>query len=352
MTSSEQKSFSNRILDWFDKHGRKDLPWQINKTPYSVWVSEIMLQQTQVTTVIPYYQKFMQRFPTVTSLAKAPVDDVLHHWTGLGYYARARNLHKAAQLIHSEYSSEFPKDIEQVIALPGIGRSTAGAILSLALGQSHAILDGNVKRVLSRYYAIDGWPGNAKVEQRLWEKAIVSTPANRVADYNQAMMDMGATLCTRSKPDCDLCPVTENCQARILGRQSDLPGKKPKKAIPVKTTIMLLPVWESEVLMYQRPPAGIWGGLWSFIELDELNTQEQAFETLGIQDCELKDLDKFRHTFSHFHLDIQPRLLQLKNKPNGHVRENDQRWINFVSVPNIGLSTPATKLLNLLAKNY
>ncbi len=347
---TEKQCFSDQILQWFDIHGRKDLPWQINKTPYSVWISEIMLQQTQVTTVIPYYQKFMQRFPNITKLAEAPVDDVLHHWTGLGYYARARNLHKSAQIIKADYNAKFPTDMEEVLALPGIGRSTAGAILSLSLGQPHAILDGNVKRVLARFHAIEGWPGNKKVELQLWEMTTNNTPADRVADYNQAMMDMGATLCTRSKPNCDECPVANDCVAHIEGKQSDFPGKKTKKTIPVKATTMLLPIWQNEVLMYQRPPTGIWGGLWSFTELDEKNVLEVATKELGIEQFEVINLPEFRHTFSHFHLDIQPKILQLKEKPNGHVRESNQRWIDYSSLPNIGLSTPANKLLSQLAE--
>lgn len=347
---ASQFSFSKTILHWFDEHGRKDLPWQLNKTPYSVWVSEIMLQQTQVTTVIPYYLKFMQRFPSVQSLAEAPVDDVLHHWTGLGYYARARNLHKAAQKIMGEFNGIFPTNIEDVVALPGVGRSTAGAVLSLSLGQSHAILDGNVKRVLSRFHGVEGWAGNKKVELVLWEHAESNTPNARVADYNQAMMDMGATLCTRSKPQCGHCPLAANCFAKMHSRQADFPGKKPKKAIPEKSTVMLLPIWENEVLMYQRPPSGIWGGLWSFHEIAALDEIDTFKLQLGMGECEVKALPAFRHTFSHFHLDIHPYLLQLKQKPLGHVGENKAGWINVKALPELGLSAPAKKLLTQLAE--
>jgi len=343
------QQFSSRILDWFDLHGRKDLPWQHNKTPYSVWVSEIMLQQTQVTTVIPYYQKFMARFPGVESLAEAPIDDVLHHWTGLGYYARARNLHKAANVIVDQFSGEFPDNIDDVVSLPGIGRSTAGAVLSLASGQSHAILDGNVKRVLARFHAIEGWAGNKKVETLLWEHAIANTPVERVADYNQAMMDMGATLCTRSKPKCDLCPVQQDCEARLQQRIAEFPGKKPKKAIPVKQTVMLLPVWQNEVLMYQRPPSGIWGGLWSFVESDSIEAIADSALSLGLDGFETVQLEPFRHTFSHFHLDIQPVQLKLNAPPVLQVQEAGNQWVDYVSLPNLGLSAPASKLLKLLA---
>lgn len=222
-------SFATRIVSWYDNHGRKTLPWQQDKTPYSVWVSEIMLQQTQVATVIPYYLKFMARFPDVLALANAPDDEVLHHWTGLGYYARARNLHKAAKMIRDNYQGLFPTDFEQVLALPGIGRSTAGAVLSLSLGQHHPILDGNVKRVLARHGAIAGWPGQKTVEAQLWQLTDTYTPQQDIQKYNQAMMDIGASICTRSKPNCAACPVAIDCKAQLIGRQTDFPGKKPKK---------------------------------------------------------------------------------------------------------------------------
>lgn len=223
------QSFSDAILGWYDKYGRKTLPWQQEKTPYKVWLSEIMLQQTQVATVIPYFERFMSRFPTVVDLANAELDEVLHLWTGLGYYARARNLHKAAKKIAAEYNGEFPTNIDDVMALPGVGRSTAGAVLSLSLGQHHPILDGNVKRTLSRHFAVEGWPGKKPVENRLWELAETNTPAEGVQRYNQAMMDMGAMICTRSKPKCDICPVNYSCEANALGRQTDFPARNQRK---------------------------------------------------------------------------------------------------------------------------
>ena len=221
-------TFSNRIVDWYDIYGRKTLPWQLNKTPYKVWVSEIMLQQTQVTTVIPYFEKFMASFPDVIALANAQQDEVLHHWTGLGYYARARNLHKAAQAIRDKHQGQFPTNFIDVIALPGIGRSTAGAILSLSLGQQFAILDGNVKRVLARHGAIAGWPGKKNVENQLWDLAEQLSPKQDIQKYNQAMMDIGAAICTRSKPKCEDCPVNVDCKAQMQGQQTEFPGKKPK----------------------------------------------------------------------------------------------------------------------------
>ncbi|MDF2179107.1 A/G-specific adenine glycosylase [Aliiglaciecola sp. CAU 1673] len=343
--------FSQRILNWFDKSGRKDLPWQQNKTPYSVWVSEIMLQQTQVTTVIPYYQRFMARFPDAVSLADAAEDEVLHHWTGLGYYARARNLQKAARQIRDNHQGQFPTEMEQVMALPGIGRSTAGAILSLSLGQVHPILDGNVKRVLSRYAAIAGWPGEKAVESVLWTLAEDLTPEHRIADYNQAMMDMGATLCTRSRPKCQLCPVQAECQALALNQVADFPGKKAKKALPVRRTIMLMPQWQSQILIYKRPPAGLWGGLWGFYEIADKAELPKLSESLGLQDYQITELEEFRHTFSHFHLDIQPLLLTLTRAPQAKkVQENQQLWYDLQTPPSIGLAAPTKTLLHSLTK--
>ena len=333
-------------------HGRKNLPWQQNKTLYKVWVSEIMLQQTQVTTVIPYYQTFMQRFPTVESLANAPQDEVLHLWTGLGYYARARNLQKAAQIIRDEYQSQFPQQIEQLIALPGIGRSTAAAILSLACNQHHSILDGNVKRVLARYFAVDGWPGNKKVETELWQYADTLTPKTRTADYTQAMMDMGATLCTRSKPQCDKCPVNVDCLAFLQGRQTELPHKKPKKSIPVKSTIMLIPMWQKQILIYKRPATGLWGGLWGFHEVPNSEQITEQTTSLGLHDIQQQHLSPFRHTFSHFHLDIQPVVLHLKQQPTGQVMEDTQMWYDLTNPQNVGLAAPTKKLFSTINTSF
>ena len=300
--------FSPRVLAWFDKHGRKHLPWQQQRSPYRVWVSEIMLQQTQVATVIPYFERFMTRFPDLKALADAPLDEVLKHWSGLGYYARARNLHRAAQIMRDEHAGQFPTHFDQVSALPGIGRSTAGAILSLALGQHHAILDGNVKRVLARYFAIAGWPGETAVAKRLWHYSEQLTPQQRVADYNQAMMDLGAGVCQRSKPQCDSCPLADGCQAYGQGAIKDFPGKKTKKPTPVRQTQMLLVSnAKGEVLLQRRPPTGIWGGLLSLPELSpEQDIKTWAREQLG-ETIEIKThWPVLRHTFSHFHLDITP----------------------------------------------
>lgn len=351
MNKPVKLSFANRILHWFEQHGRKSLPWQQQKNPYRVWVSEIMLQQTQVSTVIPYYQRFMQRFPDIKSLADAPQDEVLHHWTGLGYYARARNLQKAAQQVQQAFQGNFPVSLEQVMGLPGIGRSTAGAILSLACGQAHSILDGNVKRVLARFYAVEGWPGNKSVEKQLWALADKLMPDERADQYTQAMMDMGATVCTRSKPKCDECPLQNDCLAYAQGRQSEFPGKKVKKAIPVKTTTMLIPMWNRQVLVYKRPPTGIWGGLWGLHEVDANQTLSDKLTQLGIKDYDLQDIEGFRHTFSHFHLDISPKMVYLQELPGHQVQEQESLWYDLEQPQNVGLAAPTKKLFSTIMKN-
>ncbi|MEE1673440.1 A/G-specific adenine glycosylase [Agarivorans aestuarii] len=341
-------SFSSRVVTWYHQAGRKHLPWQQEKTPYKVWLSEIMLQQTQVATVIPYFERFMQRFPTVTDLAKADTDEVLHLWTGLGYYARARNLHKAAKVVAEQYGGHFPEDIDQVIALPGIGRSTAGAVLSLSLGQCHAILDGNVKRVLARHQAIAGWPGKKPVENQLWELAEANTPKQQTTEYNQAMMDLGAMVCTRSKPRCDVCPVAEDCQALKFQRQVDFPGKKPKKVLPEKPTQMLILHWQQEFLLYQRPMQGLWGGLYCF---PEISIEDSISEWLNQQQMSadaIYELTPLRHTFSHYHLDIQPSLIELSEAPNLQVMaDNQQLWYNMQQAPKVGLAAVTEKLLKI-----
>jgi A/G-specific adenine glycosylase len=350
--NNPNSSFSKRVLSWFDKHGRKDLPWQQDPSAYSVWVSEIMLQQTQVKTVIPYFQRFMHSFPDVLSLANAEQDEVLHHWTGLGYYARARNLHKAAQQIRDQFSGEFPQDVTQVMSLPGIGRSTAGAVLSLACNQHHSILDGNVKRVLARYFAVDGWTGSKQVEQQLWQYADSLTPTQRGDAYTQAMMDMGATLCTRSKPKCDVCPLQSDCLAYAQGRQGELPGKKPKINIPSKSTIMLLPMWQQQILIYKRPPVGLWGGLWGFYEASSLQDVAEQAAILGFSECQSQALEPFRHTFSHFHLDIQPVILHLADAPQSSVQETQQLWYDLQNPANVGLAAPTKKLFSTIASSF
>ncbi len=368
-------SFSDALLEWFDKYGRKNLPWQQSKTPYSVWISEIMLQQTQVATVIPYYTTFMQRFPTVTDLANAPVDEVLHLWTGLGYYARARNMHKAAQKVRDEHHGQFPQTYDEIIALSGIGRSTAAAILSLSLNQAFAIMDGNVKRVLTRFMAIEGWPGNKKVEDLLWQEAegLKPQPKNgRYGDYTQAIMDLGATVCTRSKPKCDECPMQSHCLAYAQGKQTEFPYRKPKKQIPTKYTTMLLPSYQGQVLMQQRPESGIWGGLWGFLETGFKESEQVTLaeaklllkdnlRSVDLNNSNVIELETFKHTFSHFHLIITPLLLELEKPPQSSVAEPTlastsespaQLWYDIHQPSKVGLSAPTIKILNHLKTNF
>ncbi len=341
-------SFAARLLRWYDRHGRKDLPWQRARTPYAVWVSEVMLQQTQVATVIPYFEHIMARFPDVAALADAPLDAVLAHWSGLGYYSRARNLHRAAQQIRDAHGGAFPEHMDAVTALPGIGRSTAGAILAQALGRRHAILDGNVKRVLTRHRAIDGWPGQSAVERRLWDIAEAETPHARVADYTQAIMDLGATVCSRARPRCTACPVASDCAAHAAGTVARYPAPKPRKALPVRQTRMLLVTnADGEVWLEKRPPSGIWGGLWSLPELSAHTTPEEWAVSFGARLHALATWSPLRHTFSHFHLDITP--LHLAVAAPARVMEAERGlWYKPELSNQLGLPAPVARLLKAL----
>lgn len=340
------------MLSWFDQHGRKHLPWQQNISPYRVWVSEIMLQQTQVATVIPYFERFMQHFPDVQALADAPEDEVLHLWTGLGYYARARNLHRTAKTVCTDFDGEFPNTVEELESLPGIGRSTAGAIAALAMNVRAPILDGNVKRVLTRHFAIAGWPEQSKIKQQLWEIAEQLTPKERVAAYTQAMMDLGATVCTRSQPLCDECPLTKKCVARSTDSISRYPGKKPGKKLPVRATAMLIVSnAENQVLLEKRPPQGIWGSLYSFPETDNGSLIEaQATLPQQISLCaEQSSMPTLRHTFSHYHLDITP-IRYKAHKHSSTIADSDRwLWYPLDHSLQVGLAAPVKKLLNQLA---
>ncbi len=353
--------FATELLRWFDLYGRKDLPWQKNITAYRVWVSEIMLQQTQVKTVIPYYEKFMSRFPNITSLALAAEDDVLHHWSGLGYYSRARNLHKSAHLICQNFGGELPHTAEELMTLPGIGRSTAGAIAAIAFHQHYAILDGNVKRVLARYHAVDGWPGKSTVAHTLWEFAEMLTPKHRIADYTQAIMDLGATLCTRSKPSCPECPMQVNCEAFQQGTVANYPGKKPKKIVPTKRATMFIVVnQDGHVLLQKRPAIGVWASLWSLPEdpkqlskFDFHHTPTEVNPTHTLLDQTQQWLGSgdiwptLRHTFSHFHLDISPRYFRVKTQSR-IIERNQWLWFDPTKPPKVGLAAPIIKLINQL----
>ena len=341
--------FAERVLAWYDLHGRKDLPWQ-QAGAYGTWVSEIMLQQTQVQTVIPYYERFMARFPDVRGLADAAVDDVLQHWSGLGYYARARNLHKAARVICDEHGGEFPVQFDDVAGLPGVGRSTAGAILSLAFDQRHPILDGNVKRVLARHAAVAGWPGRSSVARELWALADECTPSERVADYTQAIMDLGATLCTRSNPRCSACPVAQDCEARLAGSVADYPGRKPKAERRRKQTTMILAFDGDSVYVERRPPSGIWGGLWSLPEVSDGAVDEWCRRVLRLDGAGAERWSPLKHSFSHYDLDIQPVLVRVGPASRKVADEEAATWYRLDSKPPGGIAAPVQKLIDELRK--
>ena len=339
--------FQQVVLSWFDLHGRTNLPWQLDINPYRVWVSEIMLQQTQVTTVIPYFERFMKSFPDVEALAAAPLDNVLHHWTGLGYYARARNLHRTAQLVSSDFEGQFPSSIDGLCALPGIGRSTAGAISSIAFKIPATILDGNVKRVLARFSATDGWPGKSDVVQKLWLVAETYTPLERIADYTQAMMDLGATVCTRSSPSCGQCPLADSCVALAQGNQTQYPGKKPKKKIPVRSSYFLLIRNEQgDLLLQQNPPFGLWGGLWVLPQVDSIDDVDATCAKLGLKLVDQQVQPSKRHTFSHFHLDYQPITINALDHSCAVAEGDNQVWYNPQKPLSLGMPAPIVALIH------
>ncbi len=342
-------TFSTRLLRWYERHGRKTLPWKRVRDPYRIWVSEIMLQQTQVATVIPYFTRFIARFPGVRALARARADSVLHLWSGLGYYARARNLHAAAKRIVAEHGGKFPRGIESVRALPGIGRSTAGAILALAFDQHHAILDGNVRRVLARYHAIAAPPNRRETEEKLWELAEQHTPRTRIADYTQAIMDLGATLCTRANPDCSRCPVHKDCRAYKLGAPEGFPVAAKRKALPVKKIkMLLLRDGHDRVLLLKRPPAGLWGGLWGLPEYACGDVRTWCRENLGLDIRAQKPWPAFRHSFSHFHLDITPIPARVAGNSECAMENTETVWYNVARPDARGLAAPVQKLLQRL----
>nr|WP_314266359.1 A/G-specific adenine glycosylase [uncultured Moellerella sp.] len=343
----QAEQFSTQVLNWYHKYGRKTLPWQREKSSYHVWLSEVMLQQTQVATVIPYFDRFIARFPDIAQLAAAPLDEVLHLWTGLGYYARGRNLHKAAQMIVDLHQGKFPTQFEDVLALPGVGRSTAGAILSLSQNQHYPILDGNVKRVLARCYAVSDWPGKKEVENKLWEISSEVTPAEGVQFFNQAMMDLGAMICTRSKPKCELCPLQSRCIAYAHHNWQDYPGKKPKQRIPEKETWFLILQDKDDVWLEQRPPSGIWGGLFAFPQFESRENLLLWLDDSGIKYDEPQQLIAFRHTFSHFHLDIIPIKVNIQDF-SSLMDDGKGLWYNLQRGATVGLAAPVDNLLKQL----
>ena len=339
------------LLTWFDQHGRHDLPWQHPRTPYRVWVSEIMLQQTQVSTVIPYFNRFMDSFPDIRHLAQAEEDRIMQHWSGLGYYARARNLHKAARHILENHTGIFPENIDEVLALPGIGRSTAAAILAQACEQRHAILDGNVKRVLTRLYAIEGWPGQKTIENQLWLLSENLTPQQRLVDYTQAIMDFGATLCRRSQPRCEHCPISDHCQAFQQDQTQFYPSPKPRKTLPVKATrMLLLRNKQGHILLLKRPPSGIWGSLWSLPECaHDVDIAGFCRKQLGIEAKNMQVGQILRHSFSHFHLDITPISAHVRTTEHSVMASDERVWYNSRQPDNHGLPAPIKRLLQQTA---
>jgi len=345
------RTLRRRLLAWFDRHGRTDLPWQRSRDPYRIWVSEIMLQQTQVSTVIPYYERFLKRFPDAQTLARARLDSVLHRWTGLGYYARARNLKKAAERIVREHGGRFPRDIESVSALPGIGRSTAGAILAFAFDQRHPILDGNVKRVLTRLHAIQLPVTYRTTEQQLWELAEQYTPRTRIANYTQAIMDLGATLCRPRNPDCATCPLAKDCRARALGKPENYPMRIARPVLPVKQTVMLMiRDARGRVLLTRRPPAGLWGGLWGFSECaPDVSPTTHCRDALGLTVKIAEPWPVLRHSFSHYRLDITPLPACLAGTAAALRETSPTVWFDPARPDTRGLAAPVKSLLQKLA---
>jgi len=341
--------FSSRLLKWYALHGRHSLPWQSPSSPYRTWVSEIMLQQTQVTTVIPYFLRFIEAFPTVQILARTPINQVLHYWAGLGYYARAKNLHRAAEIIITEHQGQFPKTVADWTTLPGIGRSTAGAIVSQSFNLRAPILDGNVKRVLCRFEGIKGWPGQKDVENTLWELAEHFTPTNSAADYTQAIMDLGATCCTKSKPRCHECPLHLKCFAYLHQKQLELPERKPKKTTPTKTVhIMVLQTECGHLLLESRPLKGIWSGLWSFPEFPDEASVNAFAKGLGLRHKRAKSLPLIKHTFSHYHLHLIPQYHLLSKALPLKKKNRPLAWLNAESIKQRGLPAPIQTLVRQL----
>ena len=342
------RDFARRIVAWQEVHGRNDLPWQRNRDPYRIWVSEIMLQQTQVTTVIPYYERFIKRFPNVRELANAPLDDVLACWSGLGYYSRARHLHRAASLVRDSYGGVFPRFVETVASLPGVGRSTAAAIVVFAYGAREAILDGNVKRVLARVCGIEGYPGHKAVADALWGAAERLLPGANVQRYTQGLMDLGATVCTRRNPRCGVCPVNTLCVARKTARTSELPAARPRKTRPHRTTTMLVLEHRDEVLLEKRPAAGIWGGLWCFPEIDsDEDLSVFCMRRFGVEVRTKERLPDVEHGFTHFTLTIS--ALRLNVVPlRTDAREPGQRWLDQNSIEGVAKPAPVSRILEFV----
>jgi A/G-specific adenine glycosylase len=344
---------SDRLLAWYQDHGRHDLPWQREVTSYRVWLSEVMLQQTQVTTVIPYFEQFVETFPDVRSLAAAPLDAVLHRWSGLGYYSRARNLHKTARIVAGEHAGEFPQTLEGLTALPGIGRSTAGAILALVHGLPVAILDGNVKRVLARYHAVEGWPGQAQVLRELWAMSERHVPPDNARDYTQAIMDLGATVCTRKHPRCSICPLHGDCAARHANRIASIPASRPKRKQPERRTYFLvIENGAGAILLQRRPPSGVWGGLWSCPEIADESELSERIASLGFRDATVRErMHVMAHGFTHFKLEIRPLRIDARGTLDRVHDTDDLCWYSGQDSTRIGVSAAVSRLLDTLRSN-
>ena len=338
-----RKPFTEQLIAWQKRAGRHDLPWQNTRDPYRIWLSEIMLQQTQVATVIPYYLRFLDSFPTVAALAAAPIEAVIEHWAGLGYYARARNLHKCAQQIAAHHGGQFPANAEQLAELPGIGRSTAAAVAAFAFGQRAAILDGNVKRVLCRQFGIEGFPGQAAIHRQLWDLAESLLPAGDIEPYTQGLMDLGATVCTRRRPRCGECPVAAACIARRDERQGELPASKPRAAVPERTSTFVLLHDGARLLLERRPPSGLWGGL---LVPPEGEPSEVA-RRCAVDLLDQQPLPAFRHAFTHFRLTLQPVLCRVV-APSG-VAEPGLEWVAIEQAADAGVPAPIRKLIRQVA---
>ncbi len=340
--------FSTRIIAWQKRHGRHGLPWQNSRDPYRIWLSEIMLQQTQVATVIPYYGRFLEKFPALRDLARASDDEVLALWSGLGYYSRGRNLLRAARIVAEKFGGEFPHAFNDILALPGVGQSTAAAISAFAFGERHAILDGNVKRVFARHFGIAGFPGDKKVEAKLWRAAENVLPKKNIEAYTQGLMDLGATVCRRGRPLCLACPVTDSCIAKREGRSHELPSPRPKKAVPKKSTTMLIIAHEGEVLLEKRPPTGIWAGMWCFPELQNgASPRDACRERYGLETTPLKPWSVLEHGFTHFRLSIKPQPIAVQKKLS-RAAEPGVVWRSVDDALNAAIPKPVRTLLSKL----
>ncbi|HSN19911.1 MAG TPA: A/G-specific adenine glycosylase [Usitatibacter sp.] len=349
MSESRPPSFATRLVQWQRRHGRHDLPWQRTRDPYRIWLSEVMLQQTQVATVLPYYERFLARFPTVADLARAPEDEVMALWSGLGYYARARNLHRAAREVCERFGGEFPRTFDALATLPGVGRSTAGAIAAFASGERRAILDGNARRVIARHAGIGGDPASAPVLAALWAQAQARLPDRHIERYTQGLMDLGAGPCAPRRPQCLLCPVNDDCAARIAGRTGEIPGSRRRAPARRRRVAMLVVLSAGEVLLEKRPPSGIWGGMWSLPEADSDAKPEAVLASeWGIDAADVRALDPFEHAFTHFTLEVTPWRIRARGARR-LAEGKAATWMKLRDLGGAPLPSPVRRLLASIA---